>query len=55
MVTSYSYILELRQELYSPVDPEARPEIEAASVAPSSVSGVVYGQRSYLRSTMPPR
>lgn len=35
MVISYSYILELRQELYTPVDPEARPEIEQASVMPS--------------------
>ncbi|VDO03117.1 unnamed protein product [Rodentolepis nana] len=35
MVISYSYILELRQELYTPVDPEARPEIEQASAIPS--------------------
>ncbi|KAL5112852.1 hypothetical protein TcWFU_009010 [Taenia crassiceps] len=42
MVISYSYILELRQELYVPVDPEARPEIEPASVIPSPLpSGIL--------------
>ncbi|KAL5965936.1 hypothetical protein TSMEX_006340, partial [Taenia solium] len=39
MVISYSYILELRQELYAPVDPEARPEIEPASLLTSGVLG----------------
>ncbi|KAM3180740.1 hypothetical protein ACTXT7_015723 [Hymenolepis weldensis] len=48
MVISYSYILELRQELYTPVDPEARPEIEQASVMPSllaSRQGIVTSNR----------
>lgn len=46
MVISYSYILELRQELYTPVDPEARPEIEPASVMPSLLSSGGLGLRS---------
>ncbi|BHF61846.1 hypothetical protein SprV_0100482500 [Sparganum proliferum] len=40
LVISYSYILELRQELYAPVDPEMSQEIEALSIPPSAVSGV---------------
>nr|VZH96378.1 unnamed protein product [Spirometra erinaceieuropaei] len=39
LVISYSYILELRQELYAPVDPEMSQEIEALSIAPSAISG----------------
>ncbi len=39
LVISYSYILEMRQELYAPVDPEIMQEIEAMSVHPSDFSG----------------
>ena len=52
MVISYSYILELRQELYTPVDPEARPEIEPASVMPSLISGDIIGSRSGLHASV---
>ena len=52
MVISYSYILELRQELYTPVDPEARPEIEPASVLPSLISGGLVGSRSGLQTSI---
>ncbi|CDS35792.1 expressed conserved protein [Echinococcus multilocularis] len=51
MVISYSYILELRQELYAPVDPEARPEIEPASVMPSLISSGILGPRGDPQST----
>ncbi|KAH9287017.1 hypothetical protein ECG_00263 [Echinococcus granulosus] len=52
MVISYSYILELRQELYTPVDPEARPEIEPASVMPSLISSGILGPRGDPQSTV---
>uniref|UniRef100_A0A0X3NLD7 Uncharacterized protein n=1 Tax=Schistocephalus solidus TaxID=70667 RepID=A0A0X3NLD7_SCHSO len=52
LVISYSYILELRQELYAPVDPEMSQEIEALSIPPSAVSGVRYSGRHYATSSM---